>query len=93
MRSIQTVISESGKAIPLHVKKFKSVAEYVGYIFNNANEFPITKGQPDNVLVSFEELIAFGYMLGYHHGLEYMDGKRPEDAPIDIQYTEYQGGE
>jgi hypothetical protein len=92
MRKTQNIIGDSGKNIPLHVKKFDTVAEYIAYIFNNASQFTITKGQPDTALVSFEELVAFGYMLGYNHGLDYMDGKRPHDAPIDIQYTEYQEG-
>ena len=92
MRDMKVLIDTKGNNIPLHVKKFESIAEYIAWIFNNADKFPITNTQPDNILVSLEELVAFGYKLGYHHGLDYMDGKRPTDATL--QYTEYtEGGE
>ncbi len=59
MRKTQNIIGYSCKHLPLHVKKYDTVAEYIAYIFNNASQFTITKGQPDTALVSFEELVAF----------------------------------
>ena len=64
------------------------------YIFNNANNFKASIGMDDQQLTNLEELLVFAYKLGYNHGEDFMDGKRPEDTPLPFyqdQYSEYGG--
>jgi hypothetical protein len=62
---------------------------------SNADKFVVTQGLTDGQLNNLEELLVFAYNLGYGHGQDFMDGKRPQDAPLPFfqdQYGEY-GGE
>ena len=94
MRDYMSILSNIGQNIMLKAKDFKTVAEYVAYIFNNADNFKASIGMDDQQLTNLEELLVFAYKLGYKHGEDFMDGKRPEDTPLPFyqdQYSEYGG--
>jgi len=95
MRNFINILTEDGQDVMLKATDFNSVGEYVGYMFNNADKFSATHKLTDNQLNQLEQLFVFAYNLGYGHGQDYMDGKRPQDAPLPFfreQYSEY-GGE
>ena len=95
MRNFMSVLTKDGDSVMLKTKNFDSVAEYIGYMCNNADKFVATQSLTDGQLNNLEELLVFAYNLGYGHGQDFMDGKRPQDAPLPFfqdQYGEY-GGE
>ena len=95
MRNFMSIMTDDGQDVVLKADNFKSIAEYIGYMFNNADKFSATHKLTDGQLNNLEQLLVFAYNLGYGHGQDYMDGKRPQDAPLPFfqeQYGEY-GGE
>ena len=95
MRNFMNILTEDGQDIMLRATDFNSVGEYVGYMFNNADKFLATQKLTDSQLHNLEQLLVFAYNLGYEHGQDFMDGKRPQDTPLPFfqeQYGEY-GGE
>ena len=47
----------------------------------------------DQQLKSLEQLLGVAYELGYQHGQDFMDGKRPQENLVeeDTVYTAYEG--
>jgi hypothetical protein len=94
MRNFMSILAKDGQNVMLKAENFNSVAEYVGYVFNNADKFLATSTLTDSQLNNLEQFLVFAYNLGYGHGEDYMDGKRPQDFPLPFfqeQYSEHGG--
>ena len=50
MRNFMSILTNDGQDVMLKAENFKSVADYIGYMFNNADKFLATQKLTDNQL-------------------------------------------
>tara|TARA_Y100000401_G_scaffold111864_1_gene110579 strand:+ start:666 stop:953 length:288 start_codon:yes stop_codon:yes gene_type:complete len=89
---ITTLKSNTIKRI-VHFKDFKDAQSFFDFVCSNASDIPATVNMDDQQLKSLEQLLGVAYELGHQHGQDFMDGKRPQDSPVeeDTIYTAYEG--
>ena len=66
---------------------------FFDFVCSNASDIPATVNMDDQQLKSLEQLLGVAYELGYQHGQDFMDGKRPQENLVeeDTVYTAYEG--
>jgi hypothetical protein len=89
MRNFFTTISSDKLKLIVHLKDYSSLQTYLNFVFNNAKKLPVTKDMSNTKSASLEEIIKVSYYLGYKHGQDFMDGKRPQDNQKDDIKTVY----